>query len=177
MTLIKSWLISAVTLVNTIKEINLDWRRQNQDQIARLKQAQILAEATLSAELAKKAVQLAHDIDLLKTKNATELAMYKTKCQQDLQDYKQYLAALNQLKHSIQNSYAHLPEAVAFTIHHHAKQLLNQMWETDDFSEKMRLEMQLINFMAAVHEDARLQLESGQTQRLPERTLGLLQLK
>ena len=35
----------------------------------------------------------------------------------------------------------------------------------------------LVSLMAAVHEDARLQLESGQTQRLPEHTLSLLQLK
>jgi hypothetical protein len=68
-----------------------------------------------------------------------------------------------------------MPEAVAFTIHHHAKCLLNKMWEADDFEQKMRYEMQLIRFMGAVHEDSRLYLEGAATGNLPERTLNLIQ--
>jgi hypothetical protein len=89
--------------------------------------------------------------------------------------YKQYLESLDQLKRSIQTSYTHLPEAVAFTIHHHAKYLLNKMWEADNFEEKMQHEMQLIRFMATVHEDARLYLEGVTTEKLPENTLNLIQ--
>ena len=104
--------------------------------------------------------------------------MFKTKCKQDIKDYKQYLASLDQLKRSIQASYKHLPEAVAFTIHHHAKHLLNQMWEAKDFEQKMQHEIQLIKFMTTVHEDARLHLEKGATnEKLPERTLSLIQQK
>ncbi|GAB6139612.1 hypothetical protein JCM14076_03410 [Methylosoma difficile] len=174
MTLLKTWLLAAVKLFHTVKDENLQWQSQNQDQIAALKHAQILAEQALSADLQKKTVQLEHEIDLLKTQNAAELAMFKTKCQQDIQDYQHYLNALDQLKRSIQTSYTHLPEAVAFTIHHHAKQLLNRMWETQDFAEKMQLEMQLITFMTAVHDDARLQLQGDATDNLPAKTLGLL---
>jgi len=103
--------------------------------------------------------------------------MFKTRCKQDIKDYKQYLAALDQLKRSIQASYTHLPEAVAFTIHHHAKHLLNQMWEAEDFEQKMHHEIQLINFMTTVHEDARLHLDGASTEKLPERTLSLIQRK
>jgi hypothetical protein len=177
MTFLKTWLVAAMQLFHSVKDENLNWQSQNQAQLAQLKQAQILAEQALEAELKKKTVQLAHEIDVLKTKNAAELAIYKTKCQQDLQDYKRYLDALDQLKHSIQNSYTHLPEAVAFTIHHHAKQLLNRMWESDDFAEKMQLEMQLIAFMTAVHEDARLQLQDAAQEHMPEKTLTLLHSK
>ena len=100
--------------------------------------------------------------------------MLKTKCNQDIKDYKQYLTSLEQLKKSIQLSYTHLPEAVAFTIHHHAKHLLNQMWEAKDFENKMRHEMQLINFMTTVHEDARLYIEGANNEQLPSRTLNLI---
>ncbi|MGZ5030057.1 MAG: hypothetical protein ACXV8I_05595 [Methylobacter sp.] len=175
MTILKSWVDNIVNLFHSIKDENLKWQRANQDAQAKLKHARVLAEKALEAELKKKSVQLEHDINLLKTKHDAELSMFKTKCKQDVKDYKQYLAALDQLKASIQASYTHLPEAVAFTIHHHAKYLLNKMWEAEDFEQKMQHEMQLIRFMTTVHEDARLHLEGVTTENLPERTLNLIQ--
>ena len=164
-----------IKLFHSVKDENLKWQLANQGDQTKLKHARVLAEKALEAELKKKSVQLEHDISLLKTKHDTELSMFKTKCQQDVKDYKQYLAALDQLKSSIQASYTHLPEAVAFTIHHHAKYLLNKMWEAEDFEQKMQHEMQLIRFMTTVHEDARLYLEGATTDNLPERTLNLIQ--
>ena len=174
---LKNRVLALLKLFHTIKDENLHWRTANQDRQAQLKHRRVLAEKTLEAELKKKSVQLTHEITLLRTKNETELAMFKTRCKQDIKDYKQYLAALDQLKRSIQASYTHLPEAVAFTIHHHAKHLLNQMWEAEDFENKMHHEIQLINFMTTVHEDARLHLEGVSTEKLPERTLSLIQRK
>ncbi|WP_338324004.1 hypothetical protein [Candidatus Methylobacter oryzae] len=162
-------------LLHSVKDENLKWRQANQHSQAKLKHARVLAEKALEAELKKKSVQLEHDINLLKTKHNAELSMFKTKCKQDIKDYKQYLVALDQLKSSIQASYTHLPEAVAFTIHHHAKYLLNKMWEAEDFEQKIQHEMELIRFMTTVHEDARLHLEGGSVESLPEKTLSLIQ--
>ncbi|MDD4905179.1 MAG: hypothetical protein PHD39_03315 [Methylobacter tundripaludum] len=163
-----------IKLFHSVKDENLKWQLANQGDQTKLKHARVLAEQALEAELKKKSVQLEHDISLLKTKHDAELSMFKTKCKQDVKDYKQYLAALDQLKSSIQTSYTHLPEAVAFTIHHHAKYLLNKMWEAEDFEQKMQHEMQLIRFMTTVHEDARLYLEGETTENLPERTMNLI---
>jgi hypothetical protein len=171
---LKRWLINMISLFHTIKDENLKWQQANQAGLVKLKQDRILAEKALEAELTKRSVQLEHDINLLKTKHDAELSMYKTKCKQDIKDYKQYLDALDQLKASIQSSYTHLPEAIAFTIHHHAKYLLNKMWEAEDFEQKMQLEMQLIRFMSAVHEDARLYLEGATSEKLPEKTLNMI---
>jgi argininosuccinate lyase len=177
MTTFKNRIFNWIRLFHSVKDENLQWKTTNQDQQIKLKQARVLAEKNLEAELKKKSVQLAHEIILLRTKNDTELSMFKTRCKQDIKDYKQYLASLDQLKRSIQASYTHLPEAVAFTIHHHAKHLLNQMWEAKDFEQKMQHEIQLIQFMTTVHEDARLNLEGANTEKLPERTLSLIQKK
>lgn len=166
-----------VSMFHAAKSEQLDWQQQNQEQQLKLKHAQIVAEKQLEAELKKRSVQLAHEIDLLNTENEAQLTMLKIKYQQEIKDYKQYLNSLDQLKISIQKSYAHLPEAVAFTIHHHAKQLLNQMWEAENFQEKMQIEMQLIKFMTTVHEEARLSLESGAIENLPEKTLALIRNK
>lgn len=175
MTTLKNWVLNIVNLLHSVKDENLKWRQANQGSQAKLKHARVLAEKALESELKKKSVQLEHDISLLKTKHDAELSMFKTKCKQDIKDYKQYLAALDQLKFSIQASYTHLPEAVAFTIHHHAKYLLNKMWEAEDFEQKMEHEMQLIRFMTTVHEDARSYLEGASTESLPQRTLNLIQ--
>jgi len=175
MSTLKNRVFSLLKLFHSVKDENLQWKTANQEQLAKLKHARVLAEKALEAELKKKSVQLEHEITLLKTKNTTELSMFKTRCKQDIKDYKQYLASLDQLKRSIQASYKHLPEAVAFTIHHHAKYLLNQMWEAKDLEQKMRYEMQLINFMSTVHEDARLHLENATAEKFPEKTLSLIQ--
>ncbi|MDO9423610.1 MAG: hypothetical protein Q7T40_05415 [Methylobacter sp.] len=163
-----------IKLLHSVKDENLKWRQANQDSLAKLKHARVLAEKALEAELKKKSVLLEHDIGLLKTRHDAELTMFKIKCKQDVKDYKQYLASLDQLKSSIHDSYTHLPEAVAFTIHHHAKYLLNKMWEAEDVEQKMQHEMQLIRFMTTVYEDTRLYLEGATTENLPQRTLNLI---
>jgi hypothetical protein len=177
MTRLKNWTFALVKLFHSIKDENLQWQEKNQEQENKLKHNRVLASKVLEADLKKRSVQLEHDINLLRTKNETELTLFKTKCQQDIKDYKQYLTALDKLKRSIQSSYTHLPEAVAFTIHHHAKHLLNQMWEAKDFEQKMLHEMQLINFMTTVHEEARRYLEGTSNTSLPEKTLHLIQRK
>jgi hypothetical protein len=177
MTTLKNRVFALLKLFHSLKDEDLHWKTANQDRQVKLKHARVLAAKALEAELKKKSVQLAHEITLLRTKNDAELAMFKTKCNQDIKDYKQYLASLDQLKRSIQSSYTHLPEAVAFTIHHHAKHLLNQMWEAEDFEQKMQSEIELITFMTTVNEDARLHLEGATTGKLPERTLGLIRQK
>lgn len=175
MSKLKARIISLVNLFHSIKHENLKWQSDNQAQQANLKQKQVLAQAQLEEELKRRKVRLEHDIKLLKTQHKTELSMFKTKCQQDIKDYKHYLSSLDQLKESIQSSYTHLPEAVALTIHHHAKYLLHKMWETEDVDQKMHYELKLIKFMTTVHEDARLFLEGQTSSQLPSNTLQLIE--
>jgi len=175
MTEFKKRVMNIVNIFHSIKDENLQWQETNQDQQSRLKQARILAEKELEAELKKRSVQLMHDINLLKTQHETELSMFKTKCKQDIKDYDDYLKSLDQLKRSLQACFTHLPEAVAFTIHHHAKYLLHKMWEADNYEQKILTEMQLITFMTTVHEDSRAYLEGKAAGQLPENTLRLLE--
>ncbi len=175
MTLIKRWALSLVRFFYSLKDEDLQWQLANQEQLLKLKHERVLAEKALEIDLKNKSVQLAHEISLLETKHGAELEMLKTQCKQDIKDYKQYLSSLDQLKQSIQLSYAHLPVAVAYTIHHHAKQLLNKMWEADNLETKLHFEMQLLQFMTTVHEDARLNLEQTSEQKLPQNTLNLIE--
>ncbi len=157
------------------KEKRLAWQTEHFEQNQSLRQQKILAEQDLEAQLKKRSVALEHELALLRTTHHAELVMHKTKCKQNIEDYKQYLAALDDLKKSIETTYTQLPSAVAFTIHHHAKHLLNAMWDAKTDQEKMQREMQLIRFMSTVHEDARLFLEGSSNEALPEKTLKLIQ--
>jgi hypothetical protein len=174
MSILKRWTLAITAAFHATQDEQLKWHSQNQQQLAELKSAQTLAQHDLEAELKKRTLELNHEIALLETKNEAELIMLKTKYQQEIKDYKQYLDSLEQLKNSIQKSYTHLPEAVAFAIHHHAKHLLNQMWETENFADKIKLEMQLIQFMTTVHEDSRLYAKNSDINSLPEKTLALI---
>jgi hypothetical protein len=171
---IERWLTATLHLFHSAKDENLKWQQRNQHDVLRLKHRRVLAEKDLEAQLRKRQAALEHEIAVLKAKNDAELAMLKTKYRQDVNDYRQYLKSLDQLKASIQSSYTHLPEAVAFTIHHHAKHLLNAMWEAQDLQQRMQHEMQLIRFMSTVHEDARLFLEGATAEPLPKKTLELI---
>ncbi|MBM4208357.1 MAG: hypothetical protein FJ190_10235 [Gammaproteobacteria bacterium] len=174
MNTLKSHINQLIDLIQTVRDKNLRWLADNQEQQLNLKHARKMAEKDLSAQLKQKSVHLAHEIELLKTRQVTELSMLKQRCQEDLKDYNQYLAALNQLKQDIRTSFPQLPDVIALSIHHHAKILLNNMWEATDTNEKLRLENQLIQFMATVHEEADLYLNNKQVNFLPEKTLRLI---
>ncbi|MGR8934256.1 MAG: hypothetical protein ACU837_07690 [Gammaproteobacteria bacterium] len=167
--------LEMVQIFHLAKDVKIEWRQRNQAELLRLKHEKTLAEKNLAARLRKQQLALEHEIDLLKTKNEAELAMLKIKYRQDIKDYRQYLQALDHLKASIQSSYTHLPEAVAFTIHHHAKQLLNAMWEASDLHQRMQHEIQLIRFMSTVHEEAQAFLEGTTQEPLPKKTLQLIE--
>lgn len=157
-----------------VKDKNLDWQTNNQAKFLQLRQEKILAKRLLEAELSKQSVQLAHEIELLKTRHNTELKMLKERCREDIKDYRDYMDALGRLKNTLQHSYAHLPEAITLTIHHHAKSLLNKMWEAENQQEKIGYEAQLLQFMTTVHEEARLIRPNSSEDKLPENTLKLI---
>jgi hypothetical protein len=169
------WLSEAFNFLRRNRDDQLQWHLSRQDDIAELRKSRALTEQALVAQLKKQAQQLAHELAVAQTINHNDLAMVKTKCRQDLKDYQQYLQSLDNLKSSLRNSYAHLPEAVAFTIHHHAKQLLNSMWEATDTQHKIKIEMQLLQFMTAVHEDSQASLQAdGNKDTLPSKALAFI---
>ena len=171
MSLISQYFHSALQFWQQSRDQALHWHLGRQTDLAQLKQAQALTEQTLAAQLRKQAEQLAHELTIMKTKNSTELAMVKIQCQQDLKDYQQYIQSLDKLKDALRQNYTHLPEAVAYTIHHHAKHLLNQMWDAQDQDQKLKFEIQLLQFMSAVHEDNQAILQ-GRSRNPTTKILG-----
>jgi len=175
MSVVSRWLNEALNFWRSKRDEDLLWHLSRQQDVAALHRARVLAEQALLAQLKKQSQQLAHELELNEARNRNELEMVKIQCKQELKDYQQYLDSLDKLKRSLQTSYAHLPEAVAFTIHHHAKQLLNRMWDEQDPQEKLKIEMQLIQFMTAVHEDSLSSLQRDGQGALPQKTLAFIE--
>lgn len=174
MSILNRWLSGALGIWRGQRDEQLCWHLARQPDVAALRQARALAEQALVAQLKKQARQLAHELALGETRHNNELAMLKIQCKQDLKDYRQYLQSLDKLKLSLRENFSHLPEAVAFTIHHHAKQLLNRMWDEQDPRQKLKMEMQLLEFMTAVHEDSIGSLNAAEPVSLPQKTLAFI---
>ncbi len=175
MSYIKQRLSQFLTLFHSIKDSNLAWQSENQEKSLELSRRKTLAKKHLAGELTKKHVELAHELRLIKTRQSAELMMLKTRCAEDIKDYGQYLSSLEQLKFLTRNSFRHLPEPLVLTIHHHAKSLLNKMWEAESLDDKIKLETQLIKFMMTVNEEAQLSTISTTKKHLPENTLKLIE--
>lgn len=164
-----------INLFNSVKSGNLRWQQEKQDEIQTLKNIKAQDKQSLQADLKKRQAQFEHDLVKMKQVYATDISMLKAQSEQQLRDYKQFLDSIDQLKSLIQKSYSHLPSAVSLMIHHHAKQMLNQMWECEDIQEKLGHEAKLIELMTAVHEDTLdLSLKVSDDQQFPKRTLKLI---
>lgn len=174
MSVIYRWLNRALRFWRDKRDEHLGWQIARHQELAALHRARALAEQALLAELKQRAQHLQHELAVNKIRNDNELEMVKIQCKQDLKDYQQYLESLDMLKQSLRNSYAHLPEAVVFTIHHHAKQLLNRMWNATEPQEKRKIEMQLIQFLTAVHEDSLSALNHGGKEAIPQKALSFI---
>ncbi len=161
-------------LFNSAKSENLRWQQDKQDEIQTLKNTKALEKQSLQAELKKRQVQFEHELAKMKQCHGTDLTMLRAQSEQQLRDYKQYLDSIDQLKTLIQDSYSHLPSAVSLLIHHHAKQMLNLMWECEDFQEKLGHEAKLIELMTAVHQDTLDLPKVNDKQQFPKRTLRLI---
>ncbi len=165
-----------INLFNAVKSGNLRWQQEKHNEIQLLKNTKAQEKLSLQADLKKRQAQFEHELIKMKQIHATDISMLKAQSEQQLRDYKQFLDSIDQLKSLIQKSYSHLPSAVSLMIHHHAKQVLNQMWECEDIQEKLKHEAKLIELMTAVHEDT-LDLslkDSSDEQQFPKRTLRLI---
>ena len=174
MSRLKRWTSEIMDCFHAAKTQTLSWQLQTHAEQMQLKTARALSEKALEDKLKKQQLALEHELALLKTKHKAELTMLKIKTKQDVRDYREYLDSLDQLKISITNNYRHLPEALAFTIHHHSKHLLNQMWEAEDLQQKINSELQLIQFMSSIHDDIRSIAEGKEAGTLPVKTLEWL---
>lgn len=172
---LKKWALKITNGFYDLQRVRIERLLHLQPEKIRLRSARAVGEKSLQEQLKKQQQALEHEISLMKAQHQSELAMFEIKCQHDIKDYSDYLDSLDRLKLSVTEKYRELPEALALTIHHHAKRLLDEMWEADDFRQKTTLELRFIQFLAVINDDILAATEADTPHRLPLKTLALLQ--
>ncbi len=128
----------------------------------------------LEKERRKRLLEMEYELERIKRQQQMALSQLESKLEQDFHDYQQYLRAVDDLRGQIRQSFVHAPEVIVLTIHHHAKQLLEQMWNARDLHERLQREREFVKFLTCVYEDT-LQTRQPENQPLlPRRALKLI---
>lgn len=169
------WFRDFLDLFHTIRQQNLRWQLQTHAEKMQLRTARAMSEKNLHNQLTMQQQILENELALLKSAHKSNMAMLRIKNKQAIRDYREYLAALDRLKTAITDKYRHLPEPLAFTIHYHAKQLLDEMWEAEELQHKISHEILLIQFMTSINDDIHDSADKhDDSNPLPLKTLALL---
>jgi len=159
--------------VRALRQEGRSWRREEALATLELRRRQAEAELALEAERRRRLLELEHELEVLKRRQQLELTLLERKQAQDLRDYQRYLEAVDQLQEQLRQAFAHAPEVIVLTIHHHAKQLLDRMWEAEDLHQRLQREQEFVKFLTTVYEDT-LQAGNDDGPLLPRRALRLM---
>ncbi len=164
---------SLLSFFGALKKERRKWRRQEDLDALELRRRQSEIELALEAERRRRLLQLEHELEVIKRRQQFELSLLEQKQAQDRRDYERYLKAVDQLQEQLRGAFRHAPEVIVLTIHHHAKQLLDRMWEAEDLHQRLQREQEFVKFLTTVYEDTLQAAGEGQPV-LPQRALRLM---
>ena len=128
----------------------------------------------LRREKALHKAEIAHELELLRIKFAEETAQAKEREARITQDYKEFLDKIDEMKGHIGEAFPDMPKALALVIHHHAKQLIDEMWRYSDASDQDLCRAKLAQFLTVVFDDTTEALLHEEKPKIPQRTLKLI---
>ncbi|MUH00900.1 hypothetical protein F7734_55010 [Scytonema sp. UIC 10036] len=161
--------------VNSVRTRSLEWKQEKLGEIIEIQRRSATATRELHEELKKKEAILKYEIDKINVQGEAELQMLKDKYNQEINDYKEFLKAIDELKDKLKQSYSQMPLTLILSVHRHAKHLLNSMWEASDIEDKILLERKFTKFLVTIHEDTTLLLNaSGNPPTLPQKTIDMM---
>jgi hypothetical protein len=163
MSLPESLAILLTTFINAIRSENLEWRRRKADEIAALRKKQKLLDLELEHELATREIELREEIRRIEMRETSVT-----------HDYKDFLNEIDELKRRIVSTFTNMPKPMALLIHHHAKQMLNEMWQAQDLHERLAIEQKLLNFMTVIYDDTQRLTQADDLDRLPTKTIEFM---
>ena len=150
--------------VSVVKRGDYEWQRQKLEELSELKRFKQTKNAALE-----------HELKMLKEGFAAELQREKYKQQKIVEDYRNFLDSIEEVKHKMLTTYPDMPKPMVLLIHHHAKALLDDMWAVKNKDEKayQLSEEKFTHFFMTVFEDATTRMEK-EAASLPTETLKLI---
>ncbi len=128
----------------------------------------------LRREKNSRKAEITHEIELLKVKFSGETVRAKEREARITQDYKEFLDQIDEMKGHIAETFPDMPKALALVIHHHAKQLIDEMWRYSDVDDQSLCRAKLAHFLTVVFDDTTEVFLNEEKPKIPTRTLKLI---
>lgn len=147
--------------ITTLRSGDIEWRQRKLQEISELKKQSRIYD-----------IQVEHEINSIKVKFSEEIIRIKEKETRITQDYKDFLNSIDEMKEKIIDTFTDMPKPMAYIIHNHARQLIDNMWNNSDDNVQKMCQARLAEFFMIVYDDTSKAL-IGQG-KLPAKTLQLI---
>lgn len=146
--------------LNSIKRESIEWQKQNQAELLRLKKEKAIGEEEIRQELSRMEIRFKGE---LKDLEISEL--HKN------EQFKAFLESIDESQQQFLQRYPTMPKPIALMICYRASELLKEAWNNPNVLERQKKESRYVHFMITMAEDL---AEASETKALPEKTLKLL---
>lgn len=157
------------SFVQTIKSESIDWQKQNQPELLKLKEEKLVGEQRIKQRLQEMEDRFQEHRQRVKAE--------ETRKTQQFQDY---LNSIDDLKQKILQYYPQMPKPLALMIHHRATQLLTRAWHDADALKRTKGHQDFFDLMVTVTyelgELEQLADSKGKMPILPKKTIDLIRM-
>jgi hypothetical protein len=151
----------ALDFITTLRSGDIEWRQRKLQEISELKKQSRIYD-----------IQVDHEINSIKAKFAEEIIRVREKEARITQDYKDFLNSIDEMKEKIIGTFTDMPKPMAYIMHNHARQLIDNMWNNSDKKCQEICKARLAEFFMIVYDDTSKAI-IGQG-KIPEKTLQLI---
>lgn len=154
-----------ILFINAIRDENIRWQQENLPALSKIERQRKISKIEIEEELKKRQIKFENEIEQLEMEGESKI-----------QDFKEFLDAIDKIKNDIREHFQQVSLPVALLIHQYGKQLLVQMWHSANMQDRKKYEQQLFDFLFTVNED--IYLISSKEKKsgfyLPEKTIKLI---
>ena len=141
--------------INSLKQESLEWKKNNQMEIDRLKNESKLSDLELDHKIEKMKIIYSHELEKVELAENNKVKRFKD-----------FLGTLDELRDQMVEKYKEMPKATALIIHHHATELLTDAWHSEEIKERITHHQDFLDLMLYITEDL-----SNPKNKLPEKTI------
>ncbi|MBD2776401.1 hypothetical protein [Iningainema tapete] len=166
--------IFLMDFINAIRDKNLEWYEKTADRTKALKEKNELSSVQIEQAIKKSVQDFEQEIALKKITYDQQMENAKLKAKKTMQKYEKFLEEIDELRNRIQEFYPNMPLPLVSLIHHHASQLLDEMWQASENKRELNCKKEFIQFLTVVYEDTDPTALKGNP-RLPLRILKYIE--
>ncbi len=154
-----------IEFINAIRDENIRWQQQNLPTLNELERQRQLSKVEIEEELRRRQIKFENEVVQLELEGEGEI-----------QDFKEFLIAIDKIKNDIQQNFAQVSLPVALLIHQYGKRLLIQMWHSGNIHDRIKYEQELFDFLFTINEDiySISTKEDKNGYLMPEKTIKLI---